>query len=288
MAKRLERRKEAENQAQKAEEAGDLENFDKHTRRTVKVTKEHNEECKRLLTLMGIPYINAPCEAESQCALLAKNGHVFAAASEDMDTLTFSSPILLRHLTFSESRKMNIMEIHLDKVLEGLQFTMDQFIDLCILLGCDYCDSIRGIGPTRAVQLIKDYNCIEKVIENLDTTKYKIPENWPFKEARDLFKNPDVIINDDIKLKWNEPDEQGLIDFLVKEKNFNEDRVRKASKKLAKCNKNETQVRLDGFFKVIPKDPSLINLAKRKAEEDNKNGKGNKSVKGKGGKIKKK
>jgi flap endonuclease-1 len=77
-----------------------------------------------------------------------------------MDTLTFRSPVLLRHLTFSEARKMPISEIYLERVLEGLELTMDQFIDLCILLGCDYCDSIKGIGPMRAMQLIKEYkNC---------------------------------------------------------------------------------------------------------------------------------
>lgn len=75
---------------------------------------------------MGIPYVEAPCEAEAQCAALCKANKVFAAASEDMDTITFSSPILLRHLTFSEQRKMPIDEVNLSKVLEGLELTMDQ------------------------------------------------------------------------------------------------------------------------------------------------------------------
>jgi flap endonuclease-1 len=108
--------------------------------------QEQNEECRRLLKLMGIPFVIAPCEAEAQCAELCKSGKVFAAGSEDMDTLTFQSPILLRHLTFSEARKMPIIEVHLDSVLAGLEMNMDQFVDLCILLGCDYCDSIKGIG----------------------------------------------------------------------------------------------------------------------------------------------
>jgi flap endonuclease-1 len=43
-----------------------------------------------------------------------------------MDTLTFDSPILLRHLTFSEQRKEPILEIHLDKVLEGLNMERKQ------------------------------------------------------------------------------------------------------------------------------------------------------------------
>ena len=67
-----------------------------------------------------------------------------------------------------------------------------KFIDLCILLGCDYCDTIRGIGPKRAKELIDKHRSIEEVIANLDSKKYAVPENWPYKEARKLFKNPEV------------------------------------------------------------------------------------------------
>ena len=178
------KRQEAQKEVEAALEAGDAEKLDKFSRRTVKVTREHNEECKRLLKLMGVPYVDAPCEAEAQCAALAKAGKVYAAGSEDMDTLTFASPIILRHLTFSEARKMPISEINLDKALEGLEMTMDQFIDLCIMLGCDYCDSIRGIGPMKAVALIREHKNLETVIKNLDLKKYPLPENWPYQEAR--------------------------------------------------------------------------------------------------------
>ena len=75
---------------------------------------------------MGIPFIVAPTEAEAQCAVLAKAGKFFAAASEDMDTLTFSAPILFRHLTFSEAKKQPISEINLKLALEGLEMNMDQ------------------------------------------------------------------------------------------------------------------------------------------------------------------
>lgn len=64
----------------------------------LEVTKEQNEEAKRLVTLMGIPVVNAPCEAEAQCAALARAGKVFGTVSEDMDALTFGSPILLRQM----------------------------------------------------------------------------------------------------------------------------------------------------------------------------------------------
>ncbi|KAJ3323547.1 Elongation of fatty acids protein 2 [Blyttiomyces sp. JEL0837] len=212
---------------------GDVESFDKFSRRTVKVTREQNDECKRLLKLMGVPYVEAPGEAEAQCAALAKSEKVYAAGSEDMDTLTFGAPYLMRHLTFSEQRKMPVSEIDLSKVLEGLQMNMDQFIDMCILLGCDYCDSIKGIGPMRAVSLIREHKSIENILKTLDKTKYPVPEDWPYKEAREYFKKPKVMEDTNLDIKWTDPDEEGIVEFLVKEKSFNEDRVRGAVKKLA-------------------------------------------------------
>lgn len=120
LAKRFQRKQEATEGLEEAKETGTAEDVEKFSRRTVRVTREHNEECRRLLKLMGIPYIVAPTEAEAQCAVLSQAGKVYAAASEDMDTLCFNTPILLRHLTFSEQRKEPIQEIRLDKVLEGL------------------------------------------------------------------------------------------------------------------------------------------------------------------------
>ncbi|CAJ0644934.1 9994_t:CDS:2 [Entrophospora sp. SA101] len=249
-------------------------NIDKFSRRTVKVTPEHNNECKELLGLMGIPYVEAPCEAEAQCAALAKAGKVYAAASEDMDTLTFSTPVLLRHLTFSENRKLPINEISLNKIIQGLEISMDQFIDLCILLGCDYCDSIKGIGPHRAVELIKRYGNLEKIIENLDTKKYPIPEDWPYKEARELFKNPDVKDPNEIEIKWETPNVEGLVEFLVVRKGFGEERVRKGADKLVKSFKTKSQGRLDSFFTPCPnQNPS----AKHKIGDDKTDAKSKKS-----------
>ncbi|EEB94193.1 hypothetical protein MPER_07036, partial [Moniliophthora perniciosa FA553] len=68
----------------------------------------------------------APSEAEAQCAELARGGKVYAAGSEDMDTLTFNAPILFRHLTFSEAKKQPISEINLKVALEGLDMDMSQ------------------------------------------------------------------------------------------------------------------------------------------------------------------
>ncbi|KAI6113994.1 PIN domain-like protein [Pisolithus sp. B1] len=267
LSKRLERREEAKAEGEEAKETGTAEDVDRFTRRTVKVTREHNEECQKLLRLMGIPVVIAPSEAEAQCAELARGGKVYAAGSEDMDTLTFNTPILFRHLTFSEAKKAPISEISLQKVLEGLQMSMSEFIDLCILLGCDYLEPIRGIGPKNALKLIREFGGLKGVVEHLreknadaeEGIKKKkggihVPEDWPWEEAKKLFENPDVIPASEVELEWKNPDIEGLVQFLVTEKGFNEDRVRKGAEKLQKCLSSKQQGRLDGFFAAKPKE----------------------------------
>lgn len=269
LAKRFQRKSEAQQAHEEAKETGTAEDVEKFSRRTVRVTREHNAECQRLLQLMGIPYIIAPTEAEAQCAVLARAGKVYAAASEDMDTLTFDSPVLLRHLTFSEQRKEPILEIHLDKVLEGLEMDRAQFIDLCILLGCDYLDPIKGVGPSTALKLIREHKNLEGVVDIISkSSKYTIPEDWPYADARLLFLEPDVRSADDPEcdFKWDAPDVDGLIKFLVEEKGFNEDRVRSGATRLQKNLKTAQQSRLEGFFKPVAKTAEQQANLKRKNE----------------------
>ncbi|VEL10592.1 unnamed protein product [Protopolystoma xenopodis] len=200
LGKRAERREESEKGLAKAQEEEDSEAVEKFSKRLVKVTQQHNNDCKHLLKLMGIPYVEAPCEAEAQCASLAKSGKVFAVGTEDMDALTFGAPVLLRHLTFSEARKLPIQEFHLASILDSMNISMDQFIDLCILLGCDYCESIKGIGPKKAVELIVKYGSLETVLSHLDKTKYPPPEDWPYAAAKKLFVSPEVMDSEKIEV----------------------------------------------------------------------------------------
>lgn len=201
-----------------------------------------------------------------------------------MDTLTFGSKVLLRHLTFSEARKMDIKEFHLEKVLEGMGVSLDQFIDLCILLGCDYCEKIRGVGPKSAYKLIQEHGDIETILKQLDGKKHSAPENWLFAEARRLFKEPEVTPGEDLELKWTAPDVEGLVKFMCEQKGFAEDRVRKGAEKLAKARKGSTQGRLDGFFKVLGTSPAA-NGKKRKSEEAAGKGSAKKKPAAAGGKF---
>lgn len=266
LEKRSDRRTEAEAALAKAKEEGNDEEIDKQSRRLVRVSKVHVDECKQLLKLMGIPFVSAPCEAEAQCAELVKSGKVYAVGTEDMDALTFGTAVLLRHMTFSEARKMPIKEFHLDKLLSGIEMDQKQFIDLCILLGCDYCDKIRGVGPKTALKLVQEHKDIETIIKKLQgSKKEQVPDGWMYAEARRLFVEPEVTPADDVELKWEQPDEEALVKFMCESKGFAEERIRNGAKKLLKARQGSTQGRLDSFFKVLPSPTNGAN--KRKSDD---------------------
>jgi flap endonuclease-1 len=120
--------------------------------------------------------------------------------------------------------------------------------------------------------MIREHGSLEKVvefIENDSKKRYTIPEDWPYQDARELFLHPDVRDADhpDCDFKWDAPDIEGLVKFLVGEKGFNEDRVRSAAQKLTKNVKSAQQARLEGFFKAVPKTEEQKANLKRKHEE---------------------
>lgn len=178
LQKRRERREQAETSLKIAQEEGNVEEEEKQSKRLVRAGQKENDDCKRLLRLMGVPVVTAPCEAEAQAAAMARAGLVYAVGTEDMDALTFQAPILLRKMTFANASKSDIQTMNYQKALGGLGLSHDQFVDLCILLGCDYCDTIRGVGPKTALKLIREHKCIEEIIKHLDTKKYGVPDSW--------------------------------------------------------------------------------------------------------------
>jgi len=229
LEKRNEKREEAKAALNKAKDEGNQEEIVKQSKKLIKRTQEQEVEVKKLLKLMGIPFIDAPSEAEAQIAELVKGNKVYAAVTEDSDALAFGTNIVLRHLTIEAEK---IKEIHFPDVLKGLELDQDQFVDLCILLGCDYAGKIRGIGPKKAIQLIRSFKNIETILDNIDLIKNPPPTNWMFKDARSLFKTPDVTPASELDPKGGTPDEKGLVAFMRGKDSFNETIIRNGFKKL--------------------------------------------------------
>ena len=230
--KRGQRRVELQTSLQKAIEDGNEQEVIKLNSRLVNVHDYHINDCKALLELMGIPYVQAPCEAEAQCAHLVKTGKADAVGAEDMDTLAFGCKLLLRDFVTSESRKIPVKAFQLKTILDAFQMNEDQFIDLCILLGCDYCETIYGIGPKRGIKLVQEHKSIERILEVIDKKKYIVPENWAYQGARSQFKNPKVVDVDDVRLHQANPDFDGLLSFMVNENGFSETSILSALEKL--------------------------------------------------------
>jgi len=255
----------AKDKLAEAQKSGDSEAILKASKGTVRVTKEQNEQTKTLLRLMGVPVVEAPSEAEATCAALCRDGKVYASATEDADCLTFGTKTLIRNLMAAESQKKTILEVNLERVLEQLNITMDQFIDFCILSGCDYCDTIKGVGPQTAFKLIAEHKNIEKVLETLEPEK--IPQNFRYQTARKFFQDCEAVDTKEANFVFKEPDFEGLEKFLVEGQSFDKKRVERFVERLKAAKTKTKQRPLDSFFgavKVQIKDSDKFDPTKKR------------------------
>lgn len=181
------------------------------------VKKHHIDDCKELLEKSGIPYINAPEDAEKYCAFLQKNNFVDFTVTDDTDAMTFGCSKILK-----TNINKDIIEIDLNKLLEDFKMTHEMFIDYCILSGCDYTDTLNQIGPVTAFNLIIKHQSIENFLE-LNQNKNK--DTFDFLTARKIFKNFDYELPES-KFKLKNINKDELLEFL-KFHNFKENVILK-------------------------------------------------------------
>lgn len=363
LAGRAERKAEADADLAAALEGGDAEEIRKAAHRTARATPQMNADVQELLRLLGCPVILAPSEAEASCAALCRAGKAYATATEDMDALTFGTPVMLKNFFDTESSrtqtKRPVWEVRLDTMLQQLDVPMDRFIDFCIvrvtaaapasrrisprlwqgarsggrigqwwagqekgqrkaracaspvavvsahhvppyaaaclpptarqmfastppasippptlpfpdqMCGCDYCGTIRGVGPPTAFKMLRAHGTLEGAISALDAAKRPPPDEWPIDAARALFRQPETIDTTSVELAWRAPDVAGLRAFLVDRHSFNEGRVARYIERLQASRASGSQTRLDSFFrasapKAVP-DGAKFDPFKRKA-----------------------
>ena len=194
------------------------------------------EDSKKLLDLMGIPWIQAPSEGEAQAAHLTKRGHADYCASQDYDSLLFGAPRFVRNITISGRRKLPSKNIYievipevveLDQVLRECGITYEQLVDVGILIGTDFNpDGIKGLGPKTALKLIKEHGTLENALPYVKNAEFPVEP----RRIREIFLHPKV--SDDYRLEWKEPDMEGIVDFICRGRDFSEERVRKAVEKM--------------------------------------------------------
>lgn len=122
---------------------------------------------KEFYSVMGVPVIQCNEEAERLCAQLCLSGYCSASYTEDRDTLAHGCPIIMIKIGGTvnyNGRSVGAVEIiDLYEILVGLNLTYRQFVDVCIMCGCDYNSRIKQIGPGRAYPMIQKYGSIANI-----------------------------------------------------------------------------------------------------------------------------
>ena len=230
-----------------------IESGNRNTAKEIALSKEYMWqniifESKQLLGALGVPYVESPASAESQCAYLVRQKIAHYSNSQDYDSLLFGCPSLIQNLSKSLRRKVQgkwkynkitPVSINLSKTLKKLEITQFQLVDIGILIGTDYFSGIKGLGPKKSLVLIKKHKQIERIIIQ-EHDKYDFSEITPdiIKKVRKLFLFPDVINLTD-NFHWNYPNKSRVLKLLCEEHFLNKERVEnnlvKLSNNYEKC-----------------------------------------------------
>ncbi|KAK0192802.1 PIN domain-like protein [Armillaria mellea] len=143
--------------------------FESYARRTRPPTAQNYIECREILEAMGIACVESegPYEAEALACALVSHGFADYVASEDTDVIVYEVP-LLRNIT---NQAGPLVVVSGSDVREGLRLSRTSFVDFALLLGTDFSERIRNVGPMRAYKFIKEHGTIEGVVTN--ETKYR-------------------------------------------------------------------------------------------------------------------
>ena len=232
---------------EKLEEAEDEEDMLRFSKQSSRLTKEMIEESKELVSALGLPWIQAPSEAEAQASYMCKNNDVDYVASSDYDCLIYGATKLLTNLTLSQKRKLPSggtvaiapYVVELKEVLKTLGISSEQLLMLSILVGTDYNPKgISGIGPKKALKLVKEHKDYGKMFSELNAEF-----NW--KEVYNTFRN--MSIEKKYKLEWKPVDADKLKELLVERHDFNEERDKKTLSSLIKIKKQPGQKTLGDY-----------------------------------------
>ena len=212
---------------------GDLAEAYSKATMTSRLTREMVAEARELLRLMGVPTVQAPSEGEAQAAhMAATSPQIWAAASKDYDSLLFGAPRLVRFLTISGKeflpsrgtfRPIVPEVIVLDSLLDGWRITREGLVDLAILVGTDFMEGIKGVGPKKALMLVQQHGRIEGMPEEV---RRALGDPDSLDEVRQIFLTP--AVTDTFNVEPAEPDIDGIVKFLCEEREFSRERVNAA------------------------------------------------------------
>ncbi len=256
--KELERRRKIKEEAEKKYKVAiameRVEEAKRYAQISARLTDEMVEDAKKLLTHMGIPWVQAPSEGEAQAAYMAIKGDAWASGSQDYDSILFGTPRLVRNLGITGKRKLPKKDVYVevkpeviysDKIYSALGIDREKLIVIGIMLGTDYNPGgVKGIGVKTALRIVKSFKTAREALKSIP----QLP-GIDYEEIFEFFLKPDVT--DNYKIEWREPDEEGVIKILVEDHDFSESRVKNALKRLEKAYRSTLRVKqkgLDAWF----------------------------------------
>jgi flap endonuclease-1 len=244
LAERRAARAKAEALHEQAVQRGDAQDAWAKAVSSTRLTGAMVRDAQRLLDLLGVPWMQAPADAEAQAAHLAARGEAWAACSKDFDTLLYGAPRHLRFLSFQGKewlpskgtfRAVEPELLELDAELARLGLTRAQLVEAAILVGTDFHPGVRGYGPKKAVAALRQWGSLAHAPPELRDAL----AGW--EEVRDHFLHAPAV--DAAMPALRKPDPDGVVGFLVGERGFAEARVRAALERLGK----PSATRLDEF-----------------------------------------
>lgn len=244
-------RTEAIQKHEKALREGNLAEAKKFGSRALKLTDKMVDDAKMLLGLMGLPVIVAPNDGEAQISQMAAKGHVFGCASQDYDALLFGAPIVFRNIAVSGKRKapgrnfysdIEPEKIELEKNLQLLGISRQKLVWLGILVGTDFNEKFPGIGPKKALALVKKHDSFYGIVKETG-----FEPSFDFQEVEGVFLKP--AFTENYKIEFSAPQKEKVKEFLCEQHGFNVERVENALKKLeATSSEKGLQSRLSSWF----------------------------------------
>ncbi|HII39482.1 TPA: flap endonuclease-1 [Candidatus Micrarchaeota archaeon] len=250
IAARAQVKHEAEEQRREALEVGEVEEAAILAQRTARLTSENIEDSKRLLEAMGLPWVQAPSEGEAQCSVMAADGVVYAAASQDFDSLLFGASLLVRNITIAGRRKLPRRNAYVDVVpeeyslqenLTKLGITREKLVWMGMLCGTDFDPGIRGIGPKKSLKLVLEHDSFDSILSVLN-------QEMDWKPVFELFNNPPRVSVPKSEMQFREPDRSALLQFMCDEHDFSRERVGSALAKAFKEPASSEQSQLKKWF----------------------------------------
>ncbi|NXF86049.1 ERCC5 protein, partial [Eubucco bourcierii] len=258
------------------------------------VTGQMFLESQELLRLFGIPYIEAPMEAEAQCAMLDLTDQTSGTITDDSDVWLFGARHVYKNF-FSQNKYVEYYQ-YID-FQNQLGLDRSKLINLAYLLGSDYTEGIPNVGFVTAMEILNEFpghglepllkfaewwNEAQKNVKlrpNPHDTKVKkklrelqLSSGFPNPAVAEAYLKP-VVDETRGSFTWGKPDVEQIREYpFAKWQDFIADKTEIQNRfgwtktkvdeillpVIKQLNLQQTQLRIDSFFRLAQHEKQAI------------------------------